>query len=161
MLNFPSDLTHSHHVPRKDSNYDLYFTNGRKGPQTEFSEESERNTPPSLAVLVNSLLQSLLEWPLKGREPMITSTNPSPRQVVWASVGVALEVRRPSALSLASTHPGSACPSSQCRAQMMRHLSPSLQPSLLPTLLPETGPCGREQLHSVELIAWLIVSFLC
>lgn len=68
MLNFPSDLTHSHHVPGKDSNYDLYFTNGRKGPQTEFSEESEQNTPPLLAVVVNSLLQSLLEWPLKRRD---------------------------------------------------------------------------------------------
>lgn len=46
MLDFPSDFTHSHHIPMRENKYDFYFTNERVPPkQNDFSEESDWNTP--------------------------------------------------------------------------------------------------------------------
>lgn len=61
MLDFPSDFTHSHHIPMRENKYDFYFTNERLPPkQNDFSEESDWNTP-FLIGLSQFSFQSLLE----------------------------------------------------------------------------------------------------
>lgn len=67
MLNFPSDFTHSHHIPGRDSKYDLYFTNGRLGSPKRMTFLRQTGVPPLLTGLSQFFSQSLPERPLWRR----------------------------------------------------------------------------------------------
>lgn len=144
ILNFLPDLTHSHHVPGRNSKYDLYFTNGRKGSPNRISSLRSRVGHPSLLI---SLSHFSAPVPF-GVAPEEVVTNDckygsqSPRQV-GTSVRVALEVSGPSPPP-PGPHPFwvSHFPSSLCPAQMIHHLSLPYSPVCCQLDLQKQGPVG-------------------